>query len=412
MFLETLLEFKSNPFVLVGISTLLSYWASVRLQPVVILLSRQKNLMDEPGERSSHKQRVPTYGGVAMFIAFTILVLSLISFVGFPPEDLNIVLSLMAAISILFFLGIKDDLIGLMPSRKFIGQLLAASLVIFIGDIRIESLDGIFGIGELPYTVSVLFSIFVYLLMTNAYNLIDGIDGLAGTIGVLSSLIFGFFFLMDGSTAMAIVSFVLTGTLLGFLRFNLSDARKLFMGDSGSLFIGFLLAFQAIVFLNANLIQNPPSLVSNAPVLVLSIFSFPLIDTLRVFTLRALKGLSPFSPDRNHIHHHLLDKGLDHKQATTLIAAKSLLIITISWMLQDISIHIHLFTMMVLGFVIYLVDLAFRRRLAKVVNETNDPKADEATPTLTKLEPKAMVRPADQTEKRAESVRETAAVGD
>jgi UDP-N-acetylmuramyl pentapeptide phosphotransferase/UDP-N-acetylglucosamine-1-phosphate transferase len=414
MFSETVIEYASNPYILAGISILLAYWASAKLQPVIILLSQQKNLMDEPEARSSHVLRVPTYGGVAMFIVFSILVLSLTGFVGVPQESLNQGMSLIAAISILFFLGIKDDMVGLAPTKKFLGQLLAACLVIFIGGMRIESLDGIFGIGQLPYMVSILFSIFVYLLMVNAYNLIDGIDGLAGVIAIISTLIFGWFFLVDGNTAMAIISFVLVGTVLGFLRFNLSDTRKLFMGDSGSLFIGFLLAYQAIAFLNANQLGNSQAFVSNAPVIVLTIFSFPLLDTLRVFALRAIRGRSPFSPDRNHIHHHLIDKGMAHKQATTLIATKSLLMITVAWMLQDIAIHVHLLFMVALGFVIYLIDLAFRRRITtSPVYEIHEPKADEAT-TAPRQEhpPKAVVRPADQAKKRAESLRETATAGD
>ncbi|MEJ2163646.1 MAG: MraY family glycosyltransferase [Robiginitalea sp.] len=411
MFSETVIAYASNPYVLAGISILLAYWASVRLQPVIILLSREKNLMDEPEGRSSHHYRVPTYGGVAMFIVFSILVLSLTSFVGFPEEDLNQGMSLIAAISILFFLGIKDDMVGLAPSKKFLGQLLAACLVIFIGGMRIESLDGIFGVGQMPYYASVLFSIFVYMLMVNAYNLIDGIDGLAGVIALVSSLIFGLFFLVVGNTAMALVSFVLVGTVLGFLRFNLSDTRKLFMGDSGSLFIGFLMAFQAIAFLNANQAGDPAALVSNAPVIVLTIFSFPLIDTLRVFALRAIRGRSPFSPDRNHIHHHLLDKGMGHKQATVLIANKVLLMITIAWMLQDISVHLHLLSMVTLGFVIYLIDLAFRRRIIAHVYEINEPK-EEAKPTPPGRSTRAVVRPAHKAKERAEGVRETATAGD
>lgn len=412
MLSEKVIEYLSNPYLLGGLSAVLAYWASSRLQPVIILLSHQKNLMDEPEERSSHFYRVPTYGGAAIFIVFSVLVMSLSSFVGFPEGELNQVLSLMAAVSILFFLGIKDDMVGLAPSKKFIGQLLAACLVVFIGGMRIESLDGIFGVGQLPYLVSVVFSIFVYMLMINALNLIDGIDGLAGTMALIASLIFGWFFMVDGNTAMAIVSFVLVGTLLGFLRFNLSETKKLFMGDSGSLFIGFLLAYQAVVFLNANQSASGDTFVSNAPVIVLSIFSFPLLDTLRVFTLRALRGRSPFSPDRNHIHHHLLDRGMGHKQATTLLATKSLLMITVGWMLQDIPIHYHLLCMVSLGFLIYLIDLAFRRRATTTPYEFNETNADEVIQRPREAKPHAVVRPPHKTEKRAEGIRETATAGD
>ena len=413
MFSENFYSILSNPYLIAGIATVLAYWASSRLQPVIILLSQEKNLMDEPEERSSHTYRVPTYGGAAIFIVVSVLVMILISLFGFAEGQISDILALMAGISILFFLGIKDDMIGLDPTKKFIGQLLATFIVVVLADVRIESLEGIFGVGQLPYWASIIFTFFVYLLVINAYNLIDGIDGLAGSVALIASLVFGVFFLVADNIAMDIVSFVLAGALIGFLRYNLSSTRKIFMGDSGSLFIGFLLAYQAVAFLKTNATAEPEPIITNAPVVVLTILAFPLLDTLRVFILRALKGRSPFSPDRNHLHHRLLDLGLTHSHATLLIVLKTILLIAVCWRMQDIPIHLHLLCMLVMGFALFLGPLILRKnKFSSEVNPIYEKKADEANSKPQHSQPNAVVRPPYQAEKRNKSIPETAATGD
>lgn len=413
MLSENLISFLSNPYLIAGLATVLAFWASSRLQPVIILLSQEKNLMDEPEERSSHSRRVPTYGGAAIFIVVSVLVMSLESLVGFADGEINNVLALMAGISILFFLGIKDDMIGLDPTKKFIGELIAAFIVIVLADIRIESLEGIFGVGLLPYWVSVAFTFFVFLLVINAYNLIDGIDGLAGSVALIASLVFGAFFLVAGNIELSIVSFVLSGALIGFLKYNLSHTKKIFMGDSGSLFIGFLLAYQAVAFLKTNALATPEPILSNAPVIVLTVLAFPLLDTLRVFILRALKGRSPFSPDRNHLHHRLLDLGLSHSHATLLISLKTVLLIAVCWKMQEIPIHLHLGCMLLMGFALFLGPLIIRKsKVTSPVAAIDEKKEDEVKSKLRQSQPNAMVRPPYQTEKRNKGIPETASTGD
>jgi UDP-N-acetylmuramyl pentapeptide phosphotransferase/UDP-N-acetylglucosamine-1-phosphate transferase len=365
MFPEGLYVAITHPYALATLTSVLAFWMSIQIYPVIISLSKDKNLMEEPGERSSHQYRVPTYGGAGIFIVFSVLAMSLSCLGNCPQAALARILSLMAGISILFFLGIKDDMVGLDPAKKFAGQLVAAGLAIFVGGVRIESLDGIFGLGELPYLASVLFTAFVFLLVVNAFNLIDGIDGLAGSLALIATILFGGYFLVAGDTSMAITSFVLVGTLIGFLFFNLSNTKRLFMGDSGSLVVGFLLAFQAVVFLGANQASAPGAILSNAPVIVLSVLAFPLLDTLRVFILRVWKGRSPFSADHNHLHHHLLARGLNHKQAAGLIALKTLLLVALCWTLQDIEIHIHLGCTAVLGLALFLGPLTIKPREVK-----------------------------------------------
>ncbi len=279
-----------------------------------------------------------------------------------PKADLVKLLSLLGATIILLFLGIKDDLLVLSPKKKLIGQIISSAIIIFLTDVRITSFDGLFGIGELPYLISVLFSLFVFILVINAFNLIDGIDGLAGAIALIASVSFGIFALLNGNVLMTLVSFILVGALIGFLRYNLSNTRKLFLGDSGSMFTGFLLAYQGISFLEYNSSANVGFGLSNAPILLLVILSYPLLDTLRVFVIRVRNNRSPFSADRNHIHHRLLNLGLRHKHVSMIICTANTLLIGLVLLIQNLNINIQLFISVFIGMAIYFIPVVLTRK--------------------------------------------------
>jgi UDP-N-acetylmuramyl pentapeptide phosphotransferase/UDP-N-acetylglucosamine-1-phosphate transferase len=287
--------------------------------------------------------------------------MTLFTFVELTPESFKRRPSWIAGLTIVFFLGLKDDLIGLSPNKKFLGQLTAVFIVVAGAGLRIYSLDGIFGVYELPFYVSILFSFFVFLLLINAFNLIDGIDGLAGSVALFGSLIFGLFFLNMGQINYAVSSFVLAGALLGFLQFNFSAIKKIFMGDSGSMVLGFLMAGQAILFLNES--GKTPELFTNTPVIVLAILSFPLLDTLRVFILRTLKGGSPFLPDNKHLHHILLRLGLSHKQSTAILLLQTLLVFTLAYLTQNFDVNTQLLLVVGIGINIYLIPILSFNRL-------------------------------------------------
>jgi hypothetical protein len=223
-------------------------------------------------------------------------------------------------------------------------------------DVRINNFNGLLGIYEIPYVVSVVFTLFVFILVINAYNLVDGIDGLAGSLAIIASVSFGIFFVINNQYLLLLVSFVLTGALIGFLRYNLSDKLKLFMGDSGSLFIGYLLAYQGVSFLYLNSLENITFHIPNAPVILLAALSFPLLDTLRVFAIRIREKRSPFTADRNHIHHRLLDIGCTHKEATLGISIASILVIlvAVSLAFSQVNINIQLLIAVVTGISLYL----------------------------------------------------------
>ncbi|MDL5514658.1 MraY family glycosyltransferase [Arenibacter sp. M-2] len=357
-----LYELFTNTYLLVCVAILAPVLLSLRMYPVIIYLVKSKNLMDEPIDRSMHTAKTPTLGGVGMFITFSLTLIGLGMVMGLSQAELIKLLSIIAASITLMFLGIKDDLLGLAPKKKFMIQILAALMVIVVTDVRIASCYGLLGLEELPYIVSVAFSVFVFLAVINAFNLIDGIDGLAGTIGVIVTATFGGFYILNERYLMVIISFALIGALIGFLRFNLSSRRKIFMGDSGSMFIGFILAYQAISFLEFNATTVTPYTVHVAPIMAMAILSYPILDTLRVFTIRIAQKRSPFSADRNHIHHRILALGLTHKKATLTLGIINILVIALAFIIKDLYINLQLYLLVLAVPLLYFSPwLIFRR---------------------------------------------------
>jgi UDP-N-acetylmuramyl pentapeptide phosphotransferase/UDP-N-acetylglucosamine-1-phosphate transferase len=305
------------------LSFLVACFVSILAIPVVIKIAELKSLMEKPGERRSHKVPTPTLGGVAIFAAI------LIAYFLWPSLDQTDVyrtnLSI-AGMTILFFTGIKDDLVGIDPNKKIVFQVLAALILIFFGDLRVDYLYDIMGFHHINIVISILLTCFIFIALTNAINLIDGIDGLAAGIATIASGTFGGWFLLTNHFAMACMAFTLAGALLGFMRFNFSRTSKIFMGNTGSLIIGFMLAFFAVRFVSLNAsYRYEPTAFFNAPIIAIVILIVPIFDTLRVFLVRILAGRSPFSADRNHMHHILLDNGLSHIQTTAVMCVASLI---------------------------------------------------------------------------------------
>lgn len=307
--------------------------------PALIKVAYLKRLVDEPGEaRKVHKRRIPTIGGILIFAG------TLFSYYLWYPFDsnnfeyqhwLNAIKDfkyISAAMLLLFFVGVKDDIIGTAPVKKLVGHLLVAFILVIMADIRITSLQGLFGITEeLPPWASIGLSIFTYTVIVNAFNLIDGVDGLAGGIGTIVCISFGVWFYLAGSRPDALLAFALAGALLGFLVFNFSPA-KIFMGDSGSLTIGLVVSVLSIKLIefvpdaeNAEVMARIGHI--SRPVFAMAVLTYPLVDTLRIFIYRAVRGVSPFSADRNHIHHRLIDLGLSHRQTVLVLYAYNLIII-------------------------------------------------------------------------------------
>ncbi len=301
--------------------------------PSIISVARKKNLFDEPGERRSHVVSTPSLGGIAIFAG---MIFSIILWT--PFENFNDLQYILCAFIIIFLIGAKDDIDPISPGKKALGQLFAAAILVFKAKVKITSLYGIFGVYDLPFSVSVIISVFTILVIINAFNLIDGINGLSASLGILISVVLGSWFYKIDRIEIAIVAFTLVGSCLAFLRFNVTPA-KIFMGDTGSLLLGLVCSILALQFieLHKTLEEDSPYFFNAAPSVAIGIMILPLYDTLRVFIMRAMKGKSPFYPDRTHIHHLLIDSGLSHMQATSVLVLVNMFFIFIAVKLQNIG---------------------------------------------------------------------------
>lgn len=319
--------------------------------PAIFNIAEAKHLMDEPDERSMHTVKTPTLGGVGIYISLVVVITTIGGFL-----DTKILLLILGSLTILFFLGLKDDLLILSPTKKLFGQFLAAALLIIFTDTRILGLSGLFGVTILPYWVSVLFTLFVYLLVINAYNLIDGVDGLAGCLALLGAGAFAFISIKTNDITMATISVSVVGALIPFLRLNFSKDRKIFMGDTGSMIIGFLLAFFAVRFINQSQINTDAIYLNCAPVIVLAILFFPLLDTLRIFLIRlVILKKSPFSADNNHLHHKFLDLGFTHIQTTLYVVILNTVLIAFAYTNKELDILFQFFLLSVIGILLYSI---------------------------------------------------------
>jgi len=300
--------------------------------PVIISVAEMKKLYDVPDERKIHHSPIPSLGGLGIFAGFVMASLLTISF-GLALEFQYFI----AAALVIFFLGLKDDILVISPIKKFIGQVLAAFLIVYKGGIQIKSMHGFLGLeGPLPEMYSLVLTYFTVIVIINSFNLIDGVDGLAGTLGLMATTIFGIYFLTNGFLPYAILSFSLAGSLCAFLIFNFQPA-KIFMGDTGSLLIGLISSILVVKFINVAGSTEVARPILESPAIGFAILMIPLLDTLRVFGIRIFHRRSPFSPDRNHVHHLMLDKGMSHRSITFTLVSINLFFIAAAYAARSLG---------------------------------------------------------------------------
>ncbi|MCV9388662.1 glycosyltransferase family 4 protein [Reichenbachiella ulvae] len=290
-------------------SLLIFFWAmliSMFSIPTIINVAHSKSILDEPDFRKHHDINTPRLGGLGIFAGF----MTGVAIFGQMSPGIQ---QLLAGSLIIFFVGVKDDINGVSVFKKFFVQVLAAGIVLFYADIRISSFQGLLGVYELEIGISYAFTFLVILCITNAVNLIDGINGLAGTIVIIICFSFGAYFYYFGDMNYAFVAFALAGGMLGFLRYNFGEA-VVFMGDTGALVSGFIVSILAIHFIEMREVVSSPAM-------ALGILFIPIFDTLRVFVIRVYNGVSPFMPDRNHLHHYLGYLGMSHSQTVFVLAS-------------------------------------------------------------------------------------------
>ena len=366
--------------LLVIATFLLSAAAGWLTIPRIVMISKKKKLFDELSARKSHTGAVPRLGGVSFLPAFLFsfsLAVGLRYMLGLDvaaPHEMAIPREFMFLVSgatvlfcvgladdlagvgyrikflaqLLFCVGLADDLAGVGYRIKFLAQLLSAALLLCSG-VWIDNLDGLFGLHHVPTAVGALLTVLVVVLLTNAYNLIDGIDGLCSGLSILALFTFGVWFLTHHIYVYAMMSMAMGGVVTIFFFYNVMGRRmKIFMGDTGSLLLGFVIAFLGLKFYDLN-INGEFYRIDAAPAVFLGIVFIPAFDTVRVFCVRMAAGLSPFYPDRRHIHHKLLRIGLTHLQGTLVIVVLQACFILLNFLLRNVNINLLFGINLVLG---------------------------------------------------------------
>lgn len=314
-----------NNYILI-IAALSSFLITYFSIPPIIRLSLLKKLYDKPDRRKKHRHRTSALGGVGIFggMIFSFLFFS----AGIPYQELN---SILCSLMVLFVTGIKDDLYPMVPHKKLLGQLVASAIISIHGGVRIKSIYGIFGLFEIPYFASIILTIIVFLFLINAFNFIDGINGLTAGIGIIVSLTYSWWFWVMNEPLFLLLSLCMTGALLAFIFYNFKG--EIFMGDSGSMVIGFLMTVLTVYFIKVsedyepNIFYNISAIAYASAVMIIPVF-----DTIRIIFIRIfIHRKSPFKADRNHIHHMLIDIGLKDYQASVVLYSFNIIMILLAW---------------------------------------------------------------------------------
>lgn len=320
--------------MLIVLSLLLSFVVVYFSIPSIVTVSHLKGLFDHPGHRKCHSHDIPNLGGISIYAG---IVMATALFVN--SSNSNEFLLLIAGMTVLFFIGLKDDILVIDPKKKLWGEFIAILIVVLLGDVHFSNLHGFLGIYAINDYAGIALSVFAMIVIVNAFNLIDGIDGLASGVGIIISISFGIWFYMVGYMDYAILSAALAGSLIAFFRFNVfGGSNKIFMGDTGSLIVGFVIALLVIRFNEVNAVYHGPYSFDSAPAVSFGVLIIPLFDTMRVFVIRVLKGHSPFKADKNHLHHRLLLLGFTHVQTTAIIVFTNLLFILTVFALKSLGI--------------------------------------------------------------------------
>ncbi len=368
-------DIKLYNVLIVVMACVISIIIEMMLLPRVIYIAKKKRLFDLPDKRKKHNIPIPRLGGItftpvillvalfSIFLRFRLQIWDEELFFYRIPETLLLVCGLL----IIYLLGAKDDLVGVGFKKKFMIQFLAALCIVGSG-VYIDNLYGLLGIHQIPDFIGVLLSVGLIMFTTNAINLIDGADGLASGISLVALMMYGILFGLYGMWTYAGIAFIMIGLLMPFFYYNFfHPTRKIFMGDTGSLTLGYMMAFMIL-----RLVKYPPNVeVVPGGLLLLALVALfiPLFDALKVMFVRISMGKGPFSPDRNHIHHKLIDLGLSKRRTVfTVIITGAILIISNWVMLHYLNCNIILIFDLGLGLIvnmfIYRRTMQTKKRLA------------------------------------------------
>ena len=299
---------------------------SLALSLILLKLLRELvikvNLVDNPSTRKLHTDPVPITGGLAIVLSSGFALMASLEF----WNSINKYYVLMIGSAILLIIGLIDDKRNVSPVLKLVVQIALAHFV-FDSGIHIDSMFGIFGIYELPFSMQYILTLLVIVGVINAFNLMDGIDGLAAGLSIIGFLAYTYLAIITGKIFLVALFISVIGALLGFLKFNLSIKNKVFMGDAGSLVLGFVLVVSGIMLIqSAQGTSNIPTVLA----VVIGVLALPVADSLRVYYNRMKQGSSPFKADKTHFHHLVLMFGVAHKRASLIITFFVVCVIALS----------------------------------------------------------------------------------
>jgi UDP-GlcNAc:undecaprenyl-phosphate/decaprenyl-phosphate GlcNAc-1-phosphate transferase len=300
--------------------------------PVLIKILSGRKVFDAPGAHKIHKHYVPKMGGICILLGAVFSIL-----IGLPFGAWGAFKFFFISVALMFIAGLRDDILTLSPNEKLVGQILPIILLVVFGDTLLTSFYGtIFQDFYFPLPLAWMITVFTIVILTNAYNLVDGIDGLAGTVAVICMSSFGIWFFIVGQANLALIAFALVGAVSAFLFFNWQPSR-IFMGDTGTMVIGLVLSFLAIKFINLNfsLSENDPYRFQSSIGTAICVLIIPVFDTLRVIIIRLAKRQSPFRADHNHFHHVILSFGFSHASTVRLLAIVNLVFIGTAVILKN-----------------------------------------------------------------------------
>jgi UDP-N-acetylmuramyl pentapeptide phosphotransferase/UDP-N-acetylglucosamine-1-phosphate transferase len=363
--------FNYTIFLQILFAGLISFILSFISIPTILRVARSKNLFDEPNKRRVNKVKVPTLGGLGIFLGILFAYLLYLDL-----YDYHTVPFMAVSMLIIFVIGIKDDILVTAPMMKFLGQIAAALIIVGLGDLRITDFHGFFGL-QPDYFVSIIFTTILIVFLVNGFNLIDGVDGLAAITGIIVTISFSIWFLINDEFQIPILGAMLVGALVAFLYYNVfSKRQKIFMGDTGSLIIGFIISVIAVRFMEFNAAGNRIFLkytMLSAPAVAMGIMIIPIIDTIRVFFRRIIRGQSPFVADKTHIHHRLLTLGLSHLQIALTMGTVNILFVIMSYLLRNFGMLWLLGINLTLGLLVFNIPSFIIRLKMKKMRNRKEP---------------------------------------
>ncbi len=316
-----------NLILYVLIPIVIAAIAVLFIHPQLVKIALLKSIVDRPNARRLNRKPVPVLGGAGVFFGI-LLSVSALSFL----TDTAILYIIFAAMSLMLYTGIIDDILNIRSTTKFLLQILAVCILMFLGGYKINDLHGLWGIHELPNYVSYPLTVIACVGIINSINLIDGVDGLSSGFGIFTSTLLGVFFLHSGEPTFTILAFATAGAMIPFFMHNVFGRKyKMFIGDGGTLTLGIIFSVFVLEILSLKYEHiNIEGIVSFS----LAVFSIPVFDTLRVMTTRIAHKKSPFLPDKTHLHHMFIDMGYSHAMTTVHMLSLNIIIIII-WFITE-----------------------------------------------------------------------------